>query len=306
VPDRRLLYISLYKKSPPLYLMAKDSGMKIFNQREIVFLTKHKKDEVVRPILENETGCTLIVENRFDTDQLGTFTREIKRPKSQLDTARMKIEIGMRLTNTDIGVASEGSFGSHPLAPIPLNIELVLLYDQKEDMEIYGLYEGVDTNYSQITVNSYDDALKFAEKTGFPSHYLILRPDDENSPIIMKNIDCFEKLSDAFQTCQSKSKAGNVFLETDMRAHANPTRMRNIEKAAKDLVAKLMNLCPQCSAPGFQVQEVIRGLPCEWCGLPSEMARVLRFRCHRCKHEVDQLYPRGQYAPAQYCNFCNP
>lgn len=280
--------------------------MKIYDQREIVFLTKHRKDEVIRPILENETGCRLIVENRFDTDQLGTFTREIKRPKSQLDTARMKIEIGMQLANTDIGVASEGSFGSHPLAPIPFNIELVLLYDQKEAMEIYGVYEGADTNYSQTTINSYDGAVKFAEKTGFPSHYLILRPDDENSQIIMKNIDSIDKLLDAFQKCQSISKAGNVFIETDMRAHANPTRMRNIEKATQDLISKLMNFCPNCSAPGFQVKDVIRGLPCEWCGLPSEMTRKLIYRCHKCKHEAEELYPRGRYAPAQYCNFCNP
>ena len=82
---------------------------KIFENRKVVLLTKHKKEEAIKSALEKETGCELIVESRFDTDKLGTFSREIKRPKSQLDTARMKIRKGLKLTKTDIGIASEGS-----------------------------------------------------------------------------------------------------------------------------------------------------------------------------------------------------
>jgi hypothetical protein len=71
-----------------------------------VLLAKHKKDEVIQPILEKATGCRLIVETRYDTDELGTFSMDIKRPKSQIDTARLKIKIGMGLSKTDIGIAS--------------------------------------------------------------------------------------------------------------------------------------------------------------------------------------------------------
>lgn len=38
----------------------------IYKNREIVLLTKHKKDEVIQPILEKSTGCNLMVETRFD------------------------------------------------------------------------------------------------------------------------------------------------------------------------------------------------------------------------------------------------
>lgn len=279
---------------------------KIFENRKIALLTKHKKEKAIKPVLEKTTGCELIVETRFDTDKLGTFSREIKRPKSQLDTARMKIRRGMKLLKTDIGIASEGSFGSHPYAPIPWNVELVQLYDKKENMEIYGVYEGSETNFAHLKTDCFDKALKFAEQIGFPEHFLILRPDDEYSKHIIKDIDCGEKLKETFNWCLTKSRTGNVFIETDMRAHANPTRMKNIENATQDLIAKLMKFCPKCDAPGFIIKEAIKGLPCDLCGLSSEMTLKYIYSCHKCKHEQEELYPRGQYAPAQYCNYCNP
>lgn len=237
---------------------------------------------------------------------MGTFSREIKRPKSQLETARTKIKKGMKLSNADIGIACEGSFGSHPMAPIPLNVELVLLYDRKENFEIFGSYEGAETNLSHLTTKSYDEVLKFADKAGFPEHYLILRPDNENSISIIKDINSFEKLKDAFNWCVSQSSFGNVFVETDMRAHANPTRMKNIEKATRNLMSKLLSFCPECGAPGFIIQDVVRGLPCELCGLPSDMTLKFIYNCHKCNYKNEQLYPRGQVAPAMYCNYCNP
>jgi len=278
----------------------------IFKNREIALLTKHKKEIVIKPILEKETGCRLIVETRFDTDKLGTFSREILRPKSQLDTARMKIRTAMKLLKTDIAIASEGSFSPHPFVPIAWNIEIVLLYDKKENMEIYGVYEGAETNFSHLKTNSFEEAVSFAKKIGFPEHYLILRPDNEYSKIIFKDVDQSDKLKEVFDFCMSKAREGTVFLETDMRAHANPTRMKNIEKATQDLISKLLSFCPDCGAPGFVVNEKIKGLPCELCGLPSEMILKYLRMCHKCKYTQEQLYPDGKVSPAQYCNYCNP
>ena len=279
---------------------------RIFENRKIVLLTKHGKERAIKPLLEEETGCELVVESRYDTDRLGTFSREIKRPKSQLDTARMKIEKGMKLAQTDIGIASEGSFGSHPFAPVPWNVELVLLIDRKDNLEIFGIYEGAKTNVGHLKTDSYESALKFAGQIGFPEHMLILRPDDEYAKNIIKDIDSGDKLKEAFHQCLAKSRSGSVFIETDMRAHANPTRMSNIEKAAQDLIARLMNLCPECGAPGFVIDRMIKGLPCELCGLSSDMTLKCVYSCHRCKHRREDLYPMGRYAPAKFCNYCNP
>lgn len=280
--------------------------MKLYSNRKIVLLTKHSKEEVIKPIIELATGCELIIESRFDTDKFGTFSREIKRPKSQLDTARLKIKKGLKLSCADIGIASEGSFGSHPILPAPWNIELVLLYDKKDKFEIYGVHESADTNFNHIKVSAYEDVLLFAEKIGFPEHYLILRPDHEKANKIIKDINSHEKLKEAFYKCLALSKSGEVFVETDMRAHANPTRMKNIQKATENLVSKLLSLCPNCNSPGFIVTEVVRGLPCERCGLASETVLKYIYICHKCKHEKVDYFPNGQTAPAQYCNYCNP
>lgn len=280
--------------------------MKIYNGRSVVLVTQHKKEDVIKPIFELETGCNFITERQYNTDKLGTFSREIKRPKSQLDTARIKIRKGLKLSQSEIGLASEGSFGMHPIIPVPWNIELVLLYDKREKYELYGVHESSETNFSHIKTDDFKVALTFAEKIGFPEHYVIIRPDHENAKGIIKDIDSYEQLEKAFLICSKLSKTGDVFIETDMRAHANPTRMKNIQKATEDLVSKLLSLCPTCGATGFIATDTVRGLPCEWCGKPSEMILKYIYSCRKCKHTEEKYFPNGQWANSRYCGFCNP
>ena len=212
----------------------------------------------------------------------------------------------MKRTWADIGIASEGAFGAHPLIGVPWNVELVVLYDRRHKIEVHGVHESSETNYSHTSVNSYEALTDYATGVGFPSHYLILRPGHANAKPILKDIDDFEKLKAAFEWCQSKAVDGVVFVETDMRAFANPTRMKNIEKATEDLLSKLLQFCPACGAPGFIVSEVVQGLPCELCGMPSEMTHKLIHACQKCRHTEEQLHPRGAFAPARYCHYCNP
>lgn len=278
----------------------------IYKNRKIVLVTKHKKEEAIQAIFEKATGGSIVVETRFDTDKLGTFTRDIVRTGSQLETARLKIKEGMLLSQLDIGIASEGSFGSHPLISMPWNIELVLLFDQRENFELYGIFESGETNFAQLVTGSFAEAVSFAKKIGFPEHYLVIRPDDSESERIIKGINNYDCLKEAFAWGGSNSLSGKVFLETDMRAHANPTRMENIKKATEDLISKLQKFCPNCAAPGFIVSEKIKGLPCELCGLPSELVLKNISKCYKCGHALEQLYSNGQFAAAQYCHFCNP
>jgi len=278
----------------------------IYKNRQIVLLTKHKKEEAIQPILEKATGCSLIVETRYDTDKFGTFSRDVTRTESQLETARLKIKEGMLLSQVDIGIASEGSFGSHPFIPLPWNIELVLLYDRQENFELYGVHESGETNFAQLETASFDEAVSFAKKIGFPEHYLIIRPDDSESDKIIKGINDYDWLKEAFASCALNSRSGQVFIETDMRAHANPTRMGNIKKATEDLISKLHNFCPNCAAPGFIISERIKGLPCDLCGIPSDLVSKNISKCHKCSYLLEQLHPNGKFAAAQYCHFCNP
>lgn len=80
-----------------------------FRSGSTAFLTKHRKESLVAPILEPFLGVRLLHVDGFDTDALGTFTRDVKRVDSQLDTARKKARIGMDLGGTRMGIGSEGS-----------------------------------------------------------------------------------------------------------------------------------------------------------------------------------------------------
>jgi hypothetical protein len=282
-------------------------GSSLFEGRRAVLLTKHGKEQVIKPTLEKATGCQIIVEVGFDTDQYGTFTREISRPGSQLDVARLKAEKGMELAGVDIGLASEGSFGSHPLISfVPWNVEIVLLADRRKKLEILGQCANSETNYSHRMITSLREAEEFARKAGFPEHWLVLRPDNERHQAMVKGINTWEHLQDAVRWGFTRSAAGTVFLETDMRAHANPTRMRNIRRAAEDLAKKTKRQCPLCGTPGFSVTGVEKGLPCEWCGRPTEEVKARVFACGRCGFAREGRMPQGKRAPAGRCQYCNP
>jgi len=87
----------------------------------------------------------------------------------------------MKLKKTDIGIASEGSFGLHPYLYMSWNIELVVLFDKRNKLVVNGAYESADTNYNHILADYYDDVLVFAKNIGFPEHHVIMRPDNNKS-----------------------------------------------------------------------------------------------------------------------------
>ena len=66
--------------APPLF----------YQGRQVAILTQHGKQDLVRGPLEAALGCQLVHTDGYDTDQLGTFTRELTRAGSQLDAARKK------------------------------------------------------------------------------------------------------------------------------------------------------------------------------------------------------------------------
>lgn len=282
------------------------TGKPFFAGRKAALLTKHKKEEVITPVLEKGAGCQIILESNYDTDLYGTFTREIPRLGTQLEAARNKAHKGMELKETDLGIASEGSFGPYPGIPfLPLNREIVLLADAAENLEICGVCQNSNTNYAGEVVENYDQAEKFAVKSLFPSHFLVLRPDHKDNTDIIKGINNWEWLREAVAWALSISADKKVFLETDMRAHANPTRMQNIKKAAEDLIDRINSCCPQCGIPGFVAAESTTGLPCEYCGMPTREVAGYIFSCQRCGYRENRLVSEKS-APAARCDYCNP
>lgn len=277
-----------------------------FADRLAVIATMHRKELAIAPILESSLGIKSLVLQDFDSDLFGTFTRDIDRPASQIETAKLKAAMALEISNLDLAIASEGSFFPHPILGIAYNRELVLLLDQKYDFAVYGEYLSTDTNFRHQEISSYDQAYEFALKIGFPDHAVILMPDAQTAKSsIYKGINSMEILENTVM--ELLRIYPTIHIETDMRALYNPTRMKNIVKATEDLVRKLQQLCPNCNFVNFDVGELLKGLPCELCGLPTQMIRAHIYKCDRCEFQQEILFPTGiRVADAMYCNYCNP
>ena len=276
-----------------------------YRDQQVALLTQHGKEGVIVPVMAKLLGCRVEKVEGFDTDLLGTFTRDIAREGSQLDAARKKARIGMELSGFSIGIASEGSFGTDPFTGmLPWNRELLIWIDDRLGIEIIATSAG-KTNCSHRLIESWEEAEDFARSAGFPEHHLVVRPADENHPELRKGLADWASLEDAVCWVLYFAPNRRAFIETDMRAFANPTRLENIRLAAEDLARRLISLCPACSAPGFALAGQVRGLPCENCGIPTNEVKADIHRCVRCEHQM-LVERERKYASARYCYYCNP
>lgn len=282
----------------------------IFNDRLAILGTMHHKEKAIAPILEQELGIKILVPPNFNTDVFGTFTREVKRPDVQIATARLKAEKALEVTGEKLAIASEGSFAPHPFLPyIYANREVVILLDKQNDLEIIGEEFSVDTNFNHQLIENIPEAYNFAQKVGFPEHGLIIYYEEltNNNPQIIKGITTEEQLLEAINLVFHNSQIVKVYIETDMRALYNPTRMKNIEKATVNLIKKINNCCPQCTAPGFEITQRIQGLPCEICHTPTTLTLAVIYQCKKCSFIQKQLFPDAiEFANPSQCMYCNP
>lgn len=278
----------------------------LFKNRTVVISTMHCKEQVIQPILEENLLLRCVLPDAIDTDSLGTFSGEIPRLEDPLTTLRMKCELGLRSSKADLAIASEGSFGQHPyLFFAQANEEIVLLKDQRYQFEITGSYLTTDTNHSGQEVYNWKQALEFAEKALFPSHGLILKSGKNAASCIQKGITEYEHL--ASFTRKLLETNGSAWIETDMRALYNPTRMNAIRKATENLVEKLTSYCPDCGFPGFWITGSHSGLPCSACGYPTRSVYAHTYSCIRCNCSEERKFPFGrQHEDPMYCDVCNP
>lgn len=280
--------------------------MNLFENRKLIIATKHAKEKVIAPIFENKLGVKCFVDQNFDTDLLGTFTGEIERIDDPITTVRKKCLAAMEKNNCDLGIASEGSFGSHPSVFFSkANEEILIFIDKKNNLEIIVRELSTETNFDGKYINSARELKICARDMNFPSHGLILRNEQNSNLKISKGIDTWEKLISEFNVF--KKSFENVYLETDMRAMYNPTRMKIIEKTAEKLISKILTACPICMTPGFSIVAAERGLPCENCKFPTESTLYYLYKCKNCSYEEKEYFPRKiKFEDPMYCSICNP
>ena len=282
------------------------NDFKPYDGLKACLLTQHGKESVIGPELLSSNGLEIIHVTGYDTDKLGSFTRDIPRYGSQLDAARKKARIGMELSGLPIGLASEGAFSNDPYTGLlPWNYELVILIDDTRNIEVTGVYGGEAQSASK-QVSNWDELNAFLDDAQFPSHQLVIRPDDEYHLECRKGINHLDALKEAYDWAKSLSKNGWVFVENDLRAHTNPSRMANILKATQDLAKKLSSACPECKSPGFSITATKKGLPCSHCGSPTNLAIANIWSCEKCGHKKEEQISNQATADPSRCNYCNP
>lgn len=279
---------------------------KLFAGRTLLIATKHKKERVISPIFEKEFGVHCVVSQNFDTDLLGTFSGEIERKKSPLETVKEKCLLAMEANQCDLAIANEGSFGPHPtLFFIPADDEYLIFIDKKNNLEIVARIISTDTNFCQTEIKKEEELAKFAQEIGFPSHGVLLKRSGAKDNLIRKDFASLDQLVKAYNELNDNDST--ITLETDMRAMRNPTRMKVIEETAHQLAKKIKSTCPSCKTPGFSITDSKKGLPCSLCGSPTNSTLLHTYRCLSCDYSEDKMYPNDvKTEDPMYCNFCNP
>lgn len=268
----------------------------------------HGKEIVMAPILRRWLGINLVCAEQVDTDAFGTFTGEVPRTGTMLETARKKAKAAIAATGCPIGLGSEGSFGPDPDVPfLASGSEIILLYDAYRDHEIY-VHRKTRTNFDHIAVHPDQDPTSFLLRIGFPGHAIIIRPESCNEPRdVIKGLRDSASVKGQIKIMAGLSATGRAIVQTDMRAHLNPTRMKSIGSIARRLALRVRRLCPRCGLPGFGPVDVVRGLACADCATPTSRIKAVIYSCRGCSHRLlRHERPVSHLADPRHCPHCNP
>lgn len=256
----------------------------------------HDKLEAVREPLLRVGIDTFHVD--LDTNRFGTFTGTVTRPGTQLETAVAKALESARIGRCSIGIGSEGAFGPDPVVGlVGVGLELVALVDHRRLHPVVGRDASHHTNFASCMARDLTQARTFATRVGAPNHGLIAYVDERSIEIRDPATDLAELLA-----------AHHVIrLESDMRAHRNPTRMAAIRRAALDLAEHLRIECNECGRFGASNLQPRPGLPCSACAEPTERVLVIDACCSWCDAPMP-LPPRHGLDAADpgECPYCNP
>ena len=273
----------------------------------IALATRHGKEQALALPVRWGLGAELLLAD-VDTDQLGTFSGELPRLADALATCEAKVRLGLKASGLPLGLASEASFGPHPAMPmLAVGQELLVFIDQERDLCVMEQRLEWRTNYSHIVLEPNQRLEPWLEQARFPSHAVIARPVTVQAGELFKGLRTPASLAEAIARCRTADPGGRVWLETDMRAHCNPTRMRSIRRLGLALVRRLRTPCPDCASPGWGLFDTQPGLPCAACGTATALTLAEIWGCQQCGARREQPRRDGllRSDPGQ-CPWCNP
>ena len=165
-----------------------------FQHKKIILATKHAKEQAIKPVFEKAIGCKIIVPADYDTDQFGTFTGEVERVLPPEEMVIKKAKTAMNSYGFDYGIASEGSFGPHPLIPFsPLHQELLAFVDRQSGLSVIVTENTTETNYAFHELKRGELIEPHLAQLKFPSHAVIVR-ELSNNHVIAKGVNSIDEL----------------------------------------------------------------------------------------------------------------
>lgn len=269
-----------------------------------VLLSLHDKTPLIADAAR-ALGWHISTDATFDTDTLGTFSRDIPRLDSQQQTALHKAKLACQRNKVRFGLGSEGSVHMDPQTGLlPMGTEMVVLYDAELDLSVTGIAHGPSVMQCWVLPDAAALELCLPSLAMPQQQYVLFQGDHANGAtvLIAKGIDSVEQLR---TLCAPRWSHGALRLETDYRAHACPGRRPLIQAAAQDLVTRIQSQCPQCHAVDFSVRQKKSGLPCAACHAPTPHAKAWVRQCLACGFQQSQPVARTTAEP-QECPFCNP
>ncbi|MBK7944771.1 MAG: hypothetical protein IPJ85_05420 [Flavobacteriales bacterium] len=280
-----------------------------FAGRTMGVATIHGKERVIGPALLNVLrlrGVHPIA--GIDTDRFGAFSGEVQRTLDPLEACKVKALHGVEVSGLDLVIASEGSFGPYPPAPfMSCNEEVLVLYDGRDERFFTHRHIALETVFGGEHCKSWLQVRAFAERMKFPEHGLVVRSKGKwaTGDAMKKGITSEEVLRSMVDSLVGSN--GSCWVETDMRAMMNPTRMRVIGETAARFANELATACPVCNACWFRVTGTRHGLPCALCSWPTESIRSIERGCWECGHVAFESRPDGKREEdPQHCSNCNP
>lgn len=279
--------------------------MSTYRGKRAALATKHAKESVITPYFGSLVGMGIDV-IAIDTDEFGTFAGDVPRTGTPYETAVRKARAGMVAAGLPLGLASEGTITADPLLPgVTIDVELIVFIDDERGIIVRHVHRSNTTIAVSTTIGPDDDLEQFLDRADFPRHGLIARPTGMTEPI-SKGITDRASLHRIIGDYAALSPTNGVDLESDLRAHMSPSRMKAIDACAEALAERLATPCPECGCPGWGPIDPAWGVPCRDCGTTApHVVRADRTGCPGCP-AVREIPRAPEFADPQWCPRCNP
>ena len=265
--------------------------------------TKHDKARLVTKHF-NDILAMQVQEVVVDTDVFGTFSGEVERVGTPLETAVKKARVGIETTGNPFAIASEGSVGPDPIFGfINANIETMVFVDDELGIQVHETIKSNDiVAFTTTTLKM--DLGAFLKKADFPNHALIVKPHHGTGAI--KGVRTLQELEEAILKARDSSSDGEAIIESDLRAMCSPSRQKNISAVALKLVQRLAMTCPYCQTPGWGLTSYTRGVECSECGdFSADAIKQEVLGCFKCEYTALGAVINVTLDPAR-CMSCNP